>query len=241
MFFNWFGLGKKKQQQTNVVINSSNVSIISGSYVVNGGNHNFVKGSGISTIKKIDIGRVEAINLNGSLSTEYIESDKNLILIKGDDNLVDYVDINYAGNDLNVRFQENISFSTKCPLIIQIYASGLRYLKLKGSGSATVSGIKQNALQVILKGSGMIDIHGSSVELTAKLTGSGSINASGLYSEDINLNLSGSGFLEAYTKCKVVANLNGSGIIKVNGSPKTVITEKNVSGEIKHKGRNNFA
>lgn len=96
-------------------------------------------------------------------------------------------------------------------------------VKLDGSGDINVARINTNAVSVNRAGSGDISLSGTNNELNAKLEGSGDLKASQLISKDVTVVNSGSGNVHVHCDGVLSIRNSGSGTIKVEGDPTSIL------------------
>lgn len=232
--------GKTFFSQTKRTITGGNIQInnFNGSFG-NGGFHSSsivqIIGSGIQKTVTIAPQSFSRLKVKGCFDINFMISHSESIQIIADDNLVDLFDLEYAADTLIVGFKENVSFQTQNPLLINIAYPRLDAVELKGSGNINVANLDQDTFEVLLKGSGDIDLKGTVGHAILTLSGSGDIDAISLKALRVDAKLKGSGDIEATATSAADVRLSGSGDIKIYGNPVSQESKCSGSGDIKFK------
>ncbi len=204
------------------IISGSSVTITNGSISVNGGHGTM--GSGCLAERTVQTQQFNGISSNGPIDVIFEPSPHSSVVVVCDDNLHEHIIVRTHGNTLQV-FVEG-SFRTENRILVKCTSPYLRDINLKGSGDITVSDPCNSQLSIFLQGSGDITIdNGECDELTVYLQGSGDVDTQDLKVKSARLRLQGSGDIRAHCTDYLVAELVGSGDIKVTGKP----TEKHIS------------
>ncbi|NLR91661.1 head GIN domain-containing protein [Flammeovirga agarivorans] len=98
---------------------------------------------------------------------------------------------------------------------------------LEGTGDVSISKIASNEVSIISRGSGEIELSGTSQSLEAMLEGSGELEAGELETKNVTLSNSGSGDVHVYCTDTLSIKNEGSSDIKVDGNPSTIVRNRN--------------
>lgn len=214
------------------------MNIISGTRVIitNGsvyGDHETI-GSGKISEKAVQIQQFNELSSNGPIDVIFEPSPHSSAVVFCDDNLQENIIVHTHGNTLQVSVKG--SFRTESRILVKCSSPYLSNVSLKGSGNITVLGSWSSQLSVYLQGSGDITIDdGECDELTVFLQGSGDVDTQDLKAKSTKLRLQGSGDIRSHCTEHLVAELVGSGDIKVTGQPIEKHISENGSGKIKVK------
>lgn len=178
--------------------------------------------------KEIKIGVFDAINLLGSPTIEYTQSNngKSELKVYGSDNLMDVLECEVVNKTLVVKYKPdtNIQFGKQGRLKVIASSPSIKDVRLQGSGDVIMrGGLKCADLSLTLQGSGDMKV-GSIVctnRFSANLQGSGDMDVeSSLQSASVTLKLQGSGDLNvnSLTTKSAVASVQGSGDLQVKGA-----------------------
>ena len=196
------------------------------------------------------------IKLAGAMDFKLVEGEEGEITIKGASNLLDYIVTKTKGDQLIIRFKNNVNIDYSNEKIeITIPYKDINYLSLDGSGDVTASSvitakhfttklsgsgdidlkIESNSAHVVVTGSGDIALVGQTNNLKASVTGSGDFHGEKLTSTNADLKVTGSGTIEAMVNNNLEAKVIGSGDINYFGDPKDTNNKVVGSGDISKK------
>jgi hypothetical protein len=187
----------------------------------------------------------DKVQNSGVFDVYLIQSDYYEVVLEAESNLLPFIRTGVSGDRLTVDTRDNLK--PNYPIKVFIYTPEMEEVKLSGSGLIYSDSLFVEKLDVVLSGSGMIDIvaFGSDIYteisgsgsawvytetdlLGARISGSGDMHFSG-YAYQADFNISGSGTIEAYdlpvTKC--FTRTSGSGDMYVNVSD---YLDVNISG-----------
>lgn len=206
---------------------------------------NCVKGSGNVTSESRVLSDFNKINIYANINLYIRQNDNYSFDIEAEDNINPHIKTKIKGDELIISTRTCIM--NQKPINIYISAPEFRRITLSGSGKIISENILSgDKLDLMLNGSGKIEvelnIHKLYTELTGSgkvylkgnayshkimLSGSGVINALELETDDTFVNLSGSGICRINSNEELKINISGSGIIEYFGSPDI---QSNVSG-----------
>ncbi len=209
-----------------------------------------IEGSGTIVKEERAVANFTNLEIFGSGTVFFFQSQKPMLIIETDDNILQYISTGVEGNSLKIRAREGI-----CPRKINyyIYNNSLRQIKIFGatdffaqtpiidssleinifgSGDIRIDSIKANEIDVKISGSGDITFGGQCESLTVNINGSGDVRASKLVSEYSNMLINGSGDCYLWVTEELKARINGSGDILYKGNPRTIKTKINGSGDV---------
>jgi len=213
-------------------------------------NREKIKGNGKETIISKTTTEYDAIHAGGFFDVELVSGKEGNIKIKGEENLLEFINIEVNDNVLKVYIDKSkqlecsnnkkivitipfdkintIKFSGSGDIYTQNKISG-SYLELKLAGSGDMK-IDTDAAKVVasLAGSGNIVLSGKTADLDLSLAGSGDIDSKSLMANNINAKVAGSGDIIVNSTNKLSAKVTGSGNIQYKGKPESL--DKVVSG-----------
>lgn len=140
------------------------------------------------------------------------------ILIKGQENLLPYLELTESGDKLEIEVKEGYRLDPTEPLELTITLPVLNELALAGTGNGDLSGFKGDELVLSVAGTG--DIVASQLELKrleGNIAGTGSLELGSGSAQAIELNIAGAGdVLGSEMRGKEVeVNIAGSGDVAV--------------------------
>jgi hypothetical protein len=186
---------------------------------------NGIKGTGPITSKKVSLETIEGIQLSISADVFLTQSTSQLIEIKGQQNIIDNIEMTVKKGICHIDFKKNVR--NYDDLEIYISLANLRKVGVNGSGDVMgrTSFSSKDNIDIFVSGSGNIKLDVEAASIDCSISGSGDIELSGQCA-DQNISITGSGDYTAYdllsTNCNV--SITGSGDAKVQ-----VNTELNAS------------
>lgn len=216
------------------------------------GNGKKIKGNGNVVTVKRTTSDYDGIGIGGSFDVVLVKGKEGSITIKGEENLIPYIETEVKGSTLQIKYKKNTNIRTTRKLVVTVTYSDIDKVSLGGSGNVTNEGvINANNLKISLGGSGNITLavdaddikssiggsgniklSGKADELVCSIAGSGSIKAYELTTETLSATIAGSGSIRTTVNKKIKAKVVGSGSIYYKGNPKYVDSKSVGSGDI---------
>ena len=213
-----------------------------------------IKGNGHVISKNINTSSYDKVTVNGFFHVQLQSGEENVIVIEGEENIIDYVEITVENNALKIAAEKgkNIIPSSGKKIVISVPFQSLNEVLLSGSGDInSKSTIKSdnfmtkiagsgninltvNAKNVMaeISGSGDLTLDGETANLQAKVTGSGDLNATKLKGNNADVTVTGSGDCKVNCSDNLQARVTGSGNITYFGDPKKKDAKVTGSGDI---------
>ena len=163
-----------------------------GSDVFGGSSNSTVEGSGVPATQARDVAAFNSVELAGSNNVVIRVGEKQSVVVRADDNLLDRVTTEVQSGKLVIANTPG-SFTTKSPMSVEVNVPTLNALTLSGSGNIVVSGIEAESLKVTLPGSGTLTGSGTATRLDVTVSGSGTVQFTRLVANDVRAVVSGSG------------------------------------------------
>ena len=185
------------------------------------------EGSGVSATQARDVGAFHGIDLAGSNNVVIRVGEKQSVVVKADDNLLDRVTTEVQSGKLVIANAPG-SFTTNSPMSVEVGVPSLDTLTLSGSGNMVVTGVEAKSFDVNLPGSGTLTGDGSATRLEVTVDGSGTVQLTRLVATNVQAAVSGSGSIFVTATESLDASVSGSGAILYTGSPQDV--SRNVTG-----------
>jgi len=185
------------------------------------------EGSGVSATQARDVGAFHGIDLAGSNNVVIRVGEKQSVVVKADDNLLDRVTTEVQSGKLVIANAPG-SFTTNSPMSVEVGVPSLDTLTLSGSGNIVVTGVEAKSFDVNLPGSGTLTGDGSATRLEVTVDGSGTVQLTRLVATNVQAAVSGSGSIFVTATESLDASVSGSGAILYTGSPQDV--SRNVTG-----------
>jgi hypothetical protein len=151
-----------------------------------------IEGSGIVILKEKEFADVSKFNISASMDVIIEKADRNYYILRGDDNIIDKIDIKEDNGEFVVNTTS--SFSTKVGLSLHIYTKNISALSVNGSIDVKLKNLNENRLDIIASGAIDISSNRSFVkEISIYADGTVGIGFEKLVSETSSLKLFGVG------------------------------------------------
>jgi len=213
-----------------------------------------IKGNGNTITQTRQTANYDKVSVSGSFDVQLVRGEEGEITLKGEENLLEHIEVYVKNNVLILKVKDNINLSSSWnkTITIEVPVIEITGVKLSGSGdistqttlkatdfNAAVSGsgdislaIEATNLYVQISGSGDINLSGSADDLTVKVSGSGDVNAYDVAAQDATVTVSGSADVTLTVKGTLNAKVSGSGDIQYKGNPKKVVSKVSGSGDV---------
>jgi hypothetical protein len=191
------------------------------------------RGSGEIVTEEREIGEFERIRLESSTDLVIKIGNPASVRVTTDDNLQDNIITEVIGRKTLLIDSEG-NFNSRRGVLVEITTPGLVQVEVDGSGDIEITGLKEEAFEIMLNGSGDIEFEGEVKQVEITLDGSGLVNALDLIAEDVKVELGGSGDIELRGKTQTFeCTLSGSGDIEARRfEAERVDAETHGSGDI---------
>ena len=199
-----------------------------------------IKGNGNVVTETRNVSDYSQIAVAGSFDVKLIAGKEGKLIIKGEDNLLEYLITEVKDGKLKIKWEKGININTTKELLVTVPFEDIEAVSLAGSGDVfSEDTIKTDNLKVALagsgdvkliinassissavSGSGDIKLMGSSENLKCAIAGSGDINGYELASDNVEVSIAGSGDIKVNAKENLKARISGSGDVYYKGNPR---------------------
>jgi len=191
-----------------------------------------VKGNGNVVTQERSVGDFTGIKISCSADVILTQGDKNAVVVRTDENLLDLVETVVHGDVLHIDINGNI----RNVEVLEVYVTVKNLQKVVVNGSGDVESentIKGIDFEIEVNGSGDVELDLDVKSLTAELNGSGDVEISGVHG-NFELSVRGSGDFDGEDLQLNLCNIRvlGSGDVKLQGSADKVKVEQSASGDI---------
>ncbi len=200
-----------------------------------------------------NLSNFDIVSSSGSFNIEIIkDSISPRVEIEAEGNLIDFIETNVNGNELEIHNERRTNISHTKPINIKVFTNNLSGINLSGSGiinsntftgnnfevglsgSGNINfGFSGNSLTCSISGSGRISMIGKVIRQDIKVSGSGAIDALDMESENTIVDISGSGNAKIFATHSLDATISGSGDVTYKGNP-LITTSISGSGKLIH-------
>ncbi len=211
-----------------------------------------IRGSGNVVEQTYDVSGFDRVTLAGSGNLYIQTGDTDGLTVKGEDNIIEQLDIQVNADELTISFKSGVSVNPTQPLDFYVTVTNLNMVRLLGSGDIQISPLTTNDLDVQIAGSGdmnieqlnadrftveipgsgRIQVAGEVNDQTITILGSGNYEAGSLKSANAVISIAGSANVNVDVSDSLTVNIAGNGTVRYSGNPdvkKTILG----SGDIK--------
>ncbi|MBS1660024.1 MAG: DUF2807 domain-containing protein [Bacteroidetes bacterium] len=208
-----------------------------------------VRGNGNIVTENRTVSDFKNVEVSGAAKVFVSQGDQPTVKVKGDDNLLQYIEVHQDGDLVIIR--ERNGYHLQPTNEIEIYVSAKVYNRISASGACDILGqmkisnpedlsmhvsgagdIKMEVdaprLAAKVSGSGSIDLKGTTKDVDLDLSGAGHAHCYELLAENTKVDISGAGSAEVFASVKLDANVSGAGSVSYKGNATTV--NQHVSG-----------
>ncbi len=185
-----------------------------------------ITGSGNVVTQEEAITDFDKVDISSAFNAQINQGDKYKVVIRVDDNLVEYLQVEKAGSTLKVGLKPGVSLVTNATLEAEISMPELTGIELSGASEAEISGFHSSkGLTVDLSGSSSLkgDIEAGDTTFDASGSSDAALTGSG---GNLKLDASGSSDVDLSGFSIVDANLDVSGASSVTVNPSGTLNVK---------------
>jgi len=145
------------------------------------------------------------------------QADTQSMRIEADDNIIDKIEIEVDGENLEVGLKKGSYENITCKIYVSLKT--ISKILINGSGNIIAYNVKSDELNCKINGSGNINIRGSGNYIDLYINGSGNISAQEFTAKKCKAYINGSGNITLYASEGADTEINGSGNIFYSGNP----------------------
>ena len=165
------------------------------------------------------------------------------------ENIIDKVETIVAHGRLSIEYKKGIKnvLTSDAQIKIIAHSPSLSAVKVNGSGDMTLKGsicteeltlhingsgdinahnLNCQSANVVISGSGDVNLAGKAKEAYLEISGCGDIDCKRLLCQQVRADINGSGDIDCYASETLTAHIDGSGEIDCSGSPQKSIYKK---------------
>jgi hypothetical protein len=209
-----------------------------------------VRGSGKVETETRGVSGFTKVELAGVGELRITSGDTEGLTVTADDNVLPFISTEVKGDTLVISLEDRgmpITLTSASDIVYRLSVRDLAGVKVSGSGTVRVDGLKTDDLEIevsgsgtvqasrldvtqlryILSGSGKASMSGAAKNLSVDINGSGSLDAAELEATGAYVEINGSGRATVWVKDVLDARVSGSGDIRYYGTPRV---NQDVSG-----------
>lgn len=189
-----------------------------------------LKGSGNVKIEKRLLASFDSLDANYVGSIQVRSQGQESLEISGDDNIIPLITTEVKNGTLYIRPSKGYNPQQKLQIIIS--TPDLKSFVFDGVGEANLSNLKNDRMEIVVRGVGGFTASGETKEADITLSGVGSLDAKNLHTVNAKVNSTGVGNVDIYVTGQLDAKTSGVGEINYYGRPKIVNSQTEGIGKI---------
>ncbi len=215
-----------------------------------------IKGNGNMVTEERNLESYDAVSVAGWFDVELVSGKEGALTLSGEENLLEHIETEVKNGKLIVKTESGYNLQPSSwkgkGILITIPVTDINSMVLSGSGDVegktklvsdhfevVMSGsgdmdleIESDEIDVTLSGSGDMVLKGSSDKLRVTVSGSGDVKAYDLSAREVDATVSGSADIKVTASEYLRARVSGSGDIHYRGNPEKIDTKTAGSGDI---------
>jgi len=215
-----------------------------------------ITGSGNVVTQEFALTGFDKVDVSNAFTAEITQGDSFSVVIRTDDNLVQYLEVIKRGSTLKIGLKPGRSYSIrKATMKAKVSMPELTGLDLSGASHGTITGFEStNALDVDLSGASSlrgdieagdarfdisgashVTLSGSARDATIDASGASSVDLGGFPVNDANVEASGASNVTVNARGKLDVNASGASHVYYLGSPTLGKVDTSGASSIKRK------
>ena len=139
-----------------------------------------VKASGNIVTEERQLGAATGIIVEGTMNVVLTQGPTQLIQVKGDDNVLKYVQTYMSGSNIVFSIDGNKCFKKESTIEVYVTLPSIQHVQLDSDGRINGSNsFKTDSLSILLRGFGNIDLQDTSRAVYVQSTGNGRVSMTG--------------------------------------------------------------
>ena len=158
------------------------------------------------------VGAFDRLAIDGPVNVVVRKGAARALVIEAEDNIIDLVDVRTSGGALIL--DTHGSFRTRRGITAYLTTPSLDKLTINASGDVRFDGWTAERIELVIGGSGDIELGGEVADVRALIGGSGQIDLAPARLSYVDADIQGSGAIRMGSLRKLDASVDGSGMIE---------------------------
>jgi hypothetical protein len=189
-----------------------------------------VRGSGIAKTEKRTVPAFDSLDVNYAGAIEVRSQEQESLKISGDDNIIPFITTEVKQGTLYI--QSSKGYSPRQNLKVMIGTPDLKRFVFDGVGEANLSNVKNDRIEIDIRGVGSFKASGETKEANITLSGVGNVDAKNLRAVNATVDSNAVGNVDLYVTEKLDVKASGVGAVNYYGNPKIVNRQAEGIGKI---------
>jgi hypothetical protein len=214
-------------------------TFIIGNWAEDWGDRERVRGNGEIAERTYTVSGFDQVTLNLPGKLEIVQSDSEALTIRGESNLLEYIEANVSGDELEIEARRGYALEATRDLTFLLTVKDLEEVSLTSAGEVTITDLESDHLvlnssgmgnfrlsdlqaerfDLEISGSGSADVSGQVERLYVQISGAGSFEGADLRSQEAEVNISGLGKATLWVEERLNTSISGAGSISYYGDP----------------------
>lgn len=187
-----------------------------------------IKGDGNKQTVARNLSSFKSVALSGRYDVVIVGGMSQQVTLTADSNVLNYIQTKVEGGVLKVDVPSDVELVTKEPPLIQIAVPSLKQISIAGMAKVNVVKLNSDSLNVVLSGTGSLNLSGTVDKFSVAISGMSEVNAQDLVSRFADINVSGSGHVSVNASQELNVKVAGTGLIEYYGTPAKI--NQSISG-----------
>ncbi|WP_087865090.1 GIN domain-containing protein [Comamonas thiooxydans] len=180
-----------------------------------------------------DVGNFTGIALSAPVYVSWAPADKPCVSVVAPERIQPRIKT-VVDRDGVLRVDATGSWPIRDEIEVILTGPQLNRVWVSGSGTLTVVGVKGEAMEAVVSGSGDLQMSGDVATFHAVVSGQGDVLAPNLKADHVQATVSGSGDLELYAGRSIQGQVSGSGDLDVHGQPASKQVTVSGNGDVRY-------
>jgi Putative auto-transporter adhesin, head GIN domain len=189
------------------------------------------EGSGTEASEGRKVPPFNAIEVSGLADAVVTVGQARKVTVRGDDNLLEHVETDVSGDELEVSQEGDID--PDVGITVDIRTPELDTFTLSGAGDLTARGIDGEALRAEVSGAGGVEATGRVGSVEIVVSGAGDVRFQKLVAQEAGVEVSGAGSVHVAATDSLTASVSGVGDVVYSGHPERIDEDVSGLGEVR--------
>lgn len=192
-----------------------------------------IQGSGNVTVEKRDVKGFRSVDVGGIFQVDVVAGKDFSVEVEADDNLIPHIETEVRGDTLYIETNGRLKSSNA--IKIRITAPNVDKLDVSGVANVTLSGVKNDTLNVSSSGASKITVSGDTSQLNVDVSGATKVLAEQLKAVNASIEASGASYVGVSVTGELNSDISGASKVEYTGTPSNVVTKKSGASRVSAK------
>ncbi|MBX7055947.1 MAG: DUF2807 domain-containing protein [Pyrinomonadaceae bacterium] len=189
-----------------------------------------ISGNGNVVTEVRNVSGFDGVDVGGIFQVEIVTGKDFKVQVDADENLIGHVVTEVRGGTLYIEVDHKIR--SKKGLKVLIEAPAINKVDASGVAAVSLSGIKNDALNIHSSGASKVSVTGEAAELNVDISGATKVLADGLSVTNAKIEASGASFAAVNVSGELNSDLSGASRVEYRGNPGSIVTKKSGASSV---------